>query len=861
MKTVSSSLLSDIQSAVTTLATCIQITRKDGQILRMTTHDTDLTVGGNVYRHDLPFMLSAIQSTSQLQVDNCQLTLFADEVSIFLADFKNGLFEYSSVSIFQVNYTDTTRGTVTMRTGWFGQIVFSENHIVQVTVTGLLKVLDLEVGRVYQPSCDADLGDHRCRVALNQNQIRSELNPYRLGDWTYYYDPSLMNAFTVVNSSFETDGAIGSGTPITGWTKTAGAQFRILAGSGGMGSFSALDGTFNLAGATLTTAPYESGLYQDIAVATQIGGTTDIDAGKISFMLRAAFVSTVTVKNTWRLRAEVMNAGGVIIDSQDTRYDPLDAIDSWRERAVVMPLLPGARTVRIWLYNYCGGTGSTAAADAADRVLMYWWDHTAGNPYSGVIQHVTRIGAYGTDATFYLNSGSFEGGAVANANNPVIPDWTTGSGNWWQVAANPWAGALTSTVDGTFFLAGGDNSSGATSLYAISQNKGLLTLPAFGGCGLDSGRILLGKMTATLLLWVGYGNTTSKATVSVTWLDGTSTPIGSAIVIVNDALGTVGWHAVTSAPMTIPGAAIYAQVTLKARSPAGSGSARVGFDNVRFIIYDIDRAKTSDPAQSFGSAATVFNTTIGNVTVDNGVIWKAMGALVGYDVVASVSDTHKTFVGTTIVGAAGVYETAGLRFITGHNAGLKNLIRQWFPGSGTIKLYFRTPGTIQVGDRFFYTQSCQRRFIEDCLLRYENTVNFQGFPYVPGAMVIAVGGGGGPGGVTPVPPVVYQGLPSSGSHLGGTIIQVKGNANLQYITSVFCFDAGTQNNRSANFPGLVQPDPTILQFTTPAHAAGVVDLWVNVAGTTANGSFGGTYTLASYAARNAPVGTGQFTFT
>ncbi len=74
-KTIPSALLTDIQRNVTTTATCVVITRKDGKTIRITNHDADLVIEGNTYRHDIPFVISAIESGSQLSIDNSEISI------------------------------------------------------------------------------------------------------------------------------------------------------------------------------------------------------------------------------------------------------------------------------------------------------------------------------------------------------------------------------------------------------------------------------------------------------------------------------------------------------------------------------------------------------------------------------------------------------------------------------------------------------------------------------------------------------------------------------------------------------------------------------------------------------------------
>ncbi len=41
---------------------------------------------------------------------------------------------------------------------------------------------------------------------------------------------------------------------------------------------------------------------------------------------------------------------------------------------------------------------------------------------------------------------------------------------------------------------------------------------------------------------------------------------------------------------------------------------------------------------------------------------------------------------------------------------------------------------IQIGDAFLYIRPCHKRFTEDCILTFDNAINFQGFPHLPGTV-------------------------------------------------------------------------------------------------------------------------------
>jgi uncharacterized phage protein (TIGR02218 family) len=74
--------------------------------------------------------------------------------------------------------------------------------------------------------------------------------------------------------------------------------------------------------------------------------------------------------------------------------------------------------------------------------------------------------------------------------------------------------------------------------------------------------------------------------------------------------------------------------------------------------------------------------------------------------------------------------TAGeITWVTGANAGLRREIREAGP---TVMLVLPMPYVIAPGDTGTAIPGCQKRRDEDCLTRYDNVVNFRGFPDLPG---------------------------------------------------------------------------------------------------------------------------------
>jgi uncharacterized phage protein (TIGR02218 family) len=79
------------------------------------------------------------------------------------------------------------------------------------------------------------------------------------------------------------------------------------------------------------------------------------------------------------------------------------------------------------------------------------------------------------------------------------------------------------------------------------------------------------------------------------------------------------------------------------------------------------------------------------------------------------------------------FDAGKLTFAEGANAGLAMEVkRHRFDGEiVVIELWQAMPEPLSVGDSFVVTAGCDKRF-ETCRKRFNNAVNFRGFPHIPG---------------------------------------------------------------------------------------------------------------------------------
>ncbi len=87
------------------------------------------------------------------------------------ADLAAGLYDNALVEIYRVNWADPAQ-RVLMRYGNLGEVSRGRYHF-RAEMRGLAHELQQPKGRIVQFGCDADLGDGRCKVDLDQAGFRT----------------------------------------------------------------------------------------------------------------------------------------------------------------------------------------------------------------------------------------------------------------------------------------------------------------------------------------------------------------------------------------------------------------------------------------------------------------------------------------------------------------------------------------------------------------------------------------------------------------------------------------------------------------------------------------------------------------
>lgn len=91
---------------------------------------------------------------------------------------------------------------------------------------------------------------------------------------------------------------------------------------------------------------------------------------------------------------------------------------------------------------------------------------------------------------------------------------------------------------------------------------------------------------------------------------------------------------------------------------------------------------------------------------------------------------ERTFVASALTAESGYYEGGLVTFLTPESvAGLKGEVASYDPG--IVRLYLPTPVPIPEGATFTITPGCDKSMTV-CVQRWNNGINFRGFPHIPG---------------------------------------------------------------------------------------------------------------------------------
>lgn len=141
-------------------------------------------------------------------------------------------------------------------------------------------------------------------------------------------------------------------------------------------------------------------------------------------------------------------------------------------------------------------------------------------------------------------------------------------------------------------------------------------------------------------------------------------------------------------------------------------------------------------AGTSGGTEPTWSTTPGALVSDGTAVWTCIQAY-SFDATVTIVTDNGTFAASALSPFPDDWFADGaVTFNTGNNLGKTVEVRDFTQTGTVVNLLFDAPLNVQVGDTFTITVGYDRTLAQ-CRDKFENTVNFGGFPYLPGPRTAA----------------------------------------------------------------------------------------------------------------------------
>jgi uncharacterized phage protein (TIGR02218 family) len=154
-----------LESALTALAFCWRLERRDGICLGFTTHDRDLFAGGLIYRAAPGMLPSAVTLSDGFDPGGLDVSGALTSDSVTAADLAAGRWDGAAVRLFLVDWRDPEGERLDLAEGELGDVAV-KGKAFEAELRGPTARLERPVVEQTSPECRAELGDRRCRVDM-----------------------------------------------------------------------------------------------------------------------------------------------------------------------------------------------------------------------------------------------------------------------------------------------------------------------------------------------------------------------------------------------------------------------------------------------------------------------------------------------------------------------------------------------------------------------------------------------------------------------------------------------------------------------------------------------------------------------
>lgn len=172
MRQVSDAFAARLAADGTTLCACWKFTRADGAVFGATDHDVAVLFDGVTYEPANGLRGAAFESSAGLAPGRAVAEGAISAEFIAEADLEAGLWDRTSVDVWRVDWAAPEHRVRI----WSGRLseVARRGTAFAAELVSLKAGLERTIGRVYARACDADVGDARCGVDLDDPAYRGE---------------------------------------------------------------------------------------------------------------------------------------------------------------------------------------------------------------------------------------------------------------------------------------------------------------------------------------------------------------------------------------------------------------------------------------------------------------------------------------------------------------------------------------------------------------------------------------------------------------------------------------------------------------------------------------------------------------
>jgi len=175
VKTISSGLEADFKAEVTTMNTCLKITRTDAAAFYFTDCDQPIVFGGHTYDPVDGYSPTQSQTSADLSVDHSEVIAYLQSSSFTEADVMAGKWDDALVQMFMVNRKAVGHGAYEMRFGLLGQVSITSPGEYHAELRGITQWMQKPLGHQLTPTCRWTLGDLSSAGAVPRSHCTVDL--------------------------------------------------------------------------------------------------------------------------------------------------------------------------------------------------------------------------------------------------------------------------------------------------------------------------------------------------------------------------------------------------------------------------------------------------------------------------------------------------------------------------------------------------------------------------------------------------------------------------------------------------------------------------------------------------------------